>query len=273
MYEYASKASFEELLAYYYTITDDVPEALAVRYRATVRNAPMQAGSILADLRSTSQQRSLLDAGCGAGGFLVGTQGAYQCLVGVDIALRWLVVCRKRLEETGVQATLVCADIEALPFADQSFEHIVGADLLEHVRCVKSALDGLGRVLTDGGRLWLSAGNRYSLGPHPTTRIWALGYLPKGLRARVLRAIRGVDSLRFTHLLSPRQLLNVCLAAGFELLRIGPRSITKVPGQGYPWHDRVLIALYRAIHRVPIMRGVLLRIGPVFELLVEKRKT
>jgi hypothetical protein len=35
--------------------------------------------------------------------------------VGVDVALRWLMVGQKRLQEAGVSATLVCASARHLP--------------------------------------------------------------------------------------------------------------------------------------------------------------
>lgn len=36
LHEFAQTSSFEELLAYYYSITDDVPEEMATRYRKSV---------------------------------------------------------------------------------------------------------------------------------------------------------------------------------------------------------------------------------------------
>lgn len=266
LYEYGLTASFEELLAYYYSITDDVPAELAVRYQAYIRNAPGQAALTVDGLSPDPASDVLLDAGCGAGGVLIAAKGRYKQVIGVDIALRWLVICRKRLEEQGVDATLVCADAEALPFKKGRITQLVAGDLLEHVYDPQKAIAHFSQQLVPGGRLWLSATNRYCIGPQPLTRIWGIGFFPQRLRTAILRKIRGVDSLRYINLVSPGYITRLCLANGFRLLDAGPRQLKFADVAQYPLQDRVLIRLYQGMSRRVLFRKLLLYVGPAFEM-------
>ena len=119
--EFAAKHGFRELVAYYYSITDDVPERLAAVFAGYLVNAPLRAGPAVETLRSAGPGDTLLDLGCGSGGSLVAAADVFQDRTGVDIALRWLVIARKRLEDAGVSASLVCAEAEALPFRKGAF--------------------------------------------------------------------------------------------------------------------------------------------------------
>lgn len=270
LHEFAQSASFDELLAYYYEITDDVPPELAKVYQAYVHNAPDQARRTIAKLNPDSQNDVLLDLGCGAGGFLVAASGQFKQLVGVDIALRWLVICKKRLDELGINATLVCADAEQLPFKGGEYSHVVATDLIEHVYDVKATLAQCCQQLKSDGSFWLSATNRYCIGPHPLTRIWGIGFLPKAARSAILMKLRGVDSLRYTNLVSPGAIKTLCQQAGFHLLDAGPRQLNIENISAYPLQDRLLIKGYQFMLKFKLFRGLLLSVGPAFEISCEK---
>lgn len=264
LFEKGKQSSFEELLEFYYQITDDVPEALAIRYQAYVLNAPAQAKPTIAAL-SPEPNASLLDVGCGSGGLLLAAARHYQYVAGVDIALRWLVITQKRLEEAGVGCTLICADAESLPFKEGSFNHLVAGDLLEHVYDIKLALKEITRQLQIGGKLWLSASNRYFIGPNSLTRIWSIGLLPKTLRTWLLLKIRGVDSLRFINLVSPLYIKSL-LANGYDLLSAEPRNVEFDSSLNYPLQDQILISIYRKLIKFAPLRLLLLLFGPAFEM-------
>jgi 2-polyprenyl-3-methyl-5-hydroxy-6-metoxy-1,4-benzoquinol methylase len=268
--EFAQTTSFEELVAYYYEITDDVPPELAKVYQAYVHNAPNQARGTVARLDPDADNDVLLDLGCGAGGFLVAASGRFKQLVGADIALRWLVICKKRLDELGVNATLVCADAEQLPFKGGEYSHVVAADLIEHVYDDKATIEQCYEQLKPGGRFWLSATNRYCMGPHPLTRIWGIGFLPRAARSAILMKLRGVDSLRYTNLVSPGTIKRLCRQAGFHLLDAGPRQLNIEDISAYPLQDRILIRCYQFMLRFVLFRGFLLSVGPAFEIICEK---
>ena len=268
--EAARGRSFEQLLDHYYQITGDVPAALAQRYKAAVLNGPRHMAALAGDIAASLTGRPgalALDAGCGSGGLLIAAHQAGARMVGVDIALRWLVICRKRLDELGLDIPLICADLADPPFAPASFGAIAAVDLVEHARDVGPMLKSLAGLADPAATLWVTAANGRTLGPHPSTRLWAIGWLPPRLRRAVVQKLRGVDSLRFTHLLGPAALRNLAAAAGLITTVARPRRLA-TPDSRYPFAERVLIAIYRALARWRLTRGLLLAIGPSFELVL-----
>jgi len=270
LFEY-NASCFAELLKYYYEITDDVPEELASRYISYHENAVSQSQIAAEELRISPDSR-VLDAGCGSGGGLIACSQYSKNLVGVDIALRWLVICKKRLEEVGLPATLVCADVESMPFKKECFDRILASDLLENVYSTEGALKALSETLVPRGRVWFCGANRYTLGPHPSTRIWGIGYLPRNVRRMLLKRVRGVDSLRFSNLISPGQIAHTIEKQGDHLLHLGPKKICLSTLQSHTYTEKFLIRIYIALISTRFLSRIILRIGPVFEGTFKKKR-
>jgi len=270
LYEFGQSASVEEVVQFYYSLSDDLPHNMALRYQAATIAASERAQHIVRDLAPKLESDILVDLGCGTGGLLVSAQNCYKAIYGVDIALRWLVVCKKRLEENNATATLVCADAEALPFPSRSFTQAVAADLVEHVYDVDGTLGEISRTLKPGGLLWLCAVNRYCVGPHPLTGVWAIGFLPARPRAWLLKKLKGVDLLRYANMVSPGYLGALLRRRGFTLLATKPKHVVAGVKAGYDVFERGLVALYRLAMRLPFMRGTLVRIGPAFAIICRK---
>jgi SAM-dependent methyltransferase len=97
----------------------------------------------------------LLEVGCGVGAVLgvLGQEYRGLRLTGVDIEQRQLDFARTHLSRAGVEATLVCADARALPFEDESFDHVWMMWFLEHVPGPPDALREARRVLVSGGAI------------------------------------------------------------------------------------------------------------------------
>jgi ubiquinone/menaquinone biosynthesis C-methylase UbiE len=95
----------------------------------------------------------LLEVGCGVGAVLavLGQEFPGVVLVGVDIEPRQLEFARGHLERAGVDATLVEADALALPFEDESFDHVWMMWFLEHVADPTAIVREARRVLVPGG--------------------------------------------------------------------------------------------------------------------------
>jgi 2-polyprenyl-3-methyl-5-hydroxy-6-metoxy-1,4-benzoquinol methylase len=263
LHQAAQTRSFEQLLAYYYEITGDVTPDRARRFASYAARGPARASLVFERFGALASDARLLDIGCGAGGALLAASTRFASVVGLDIALRWLVICRKRLDEAGVNATLVCADAAAPPFAPGQFSHVLGMDVAEHVGDLGAVLAGVRAQLRSGGLFWLSASNRRWIGPHPAVGVWAAAYRPARLRMTGKGANR-YDPLRFTALLSPGEVKRVCEHAGFEVLNVGPRQIGDEDGG-------LLARAYAVLGAQALTRPLLTALGPAFEVLARAK--
>jgi SAM-dependent methyltransferase len=97
----------------------------------------------------------LLEVGCGVGAVLavLGQEFPGVRLTGVDIEPKQLDFARGHLERAGVEATLLQADALALPFADESFDHVWMMWFLEHVADPPAVLREARRVLVPSGAI------------------------------------------------------------------------------------------------------------------------
>jgi SAM-dependent methyltransferase len=96
---------------------------------------------------------SLLDAGCGTGGFLAWAEarGTLSRLAGVDISAEAIELAR----EVVPSAELRVAPLDRLPFGDGEFDLAVSHDVLQHVpeAALDAGLRELRRVVRPGGAL------------------------------------------------------------------------------------------------------------------------
>ena len=272
LHEFGKAHDLKALVAYYYSITDDVPAHLEPRFADYVLNAPRRSMPGLRALAPTGG-RSLLDLGCGSGGALVAAEAMFGERVGVDIALRWLVVARKRLDETGARAILVCADAEALPFAGETFSHVLASDLIENTRSPAATVKSAAAVLERGGRLYLSASNRRWVGPHPATGIWAAGLLPAPVRSSILRRRHGIDILRAVSLVSPGSIRRMGREAGLRQVEMGPLQPELGQLTGRSALFRFFARGYSVLAKAAILRAALLHAGPVFQSIFLKERS
>jgi 2-polyprenyl-3-methyl-5-hydroxy-6-metoxy-1,4-benzoquinol methylase len=268
LHRFARDHSFAETVAEYYRITDDVPPAMAERYARNVLAGENRASEVLSTLVAGQGNLPMLDAGCGAGGLVVAAARAGHRISGLDIALRWLVIAAKRLEEEGLDVELVCADIAHPPFPEATFDAVAAIDLFEHLPDTAPGATALYQLLAPGGRLLATSANRHTLAPHPVAGLWGIGYLPAELRRRYVMARRGIDTLRYLQLLSPRMLKNCAKRAGFEQVRLDPLAVS--PAIGGSALRRLAIGCYRALRTAPFTNRLLLHLGPVFQLTARK---
>nr|HQU70398.1 class I SAM-dependent methyltransferase [Albidovulum sp.] len=212
----------------------------------------------------------LLDAGCGAGGLVLAAARAGLPVTGTDIALRWLVIAAKRLEEEGLHADLVCADIGRPPFPEAGFDRIAATDLFEHVPDLPQTVNALFRLLAPGGTLYATGANRHTLAVYPPAGLWGVGFLPTTLRRRYVTARRGIDTLRFLAMQTPGSIARALRTAGFTAVRTAPMSVPAERAAATGGAKRALIGIYRLLCEVPIARTGLLRLGPVFEISAQR---
>jgi ubiquinone/menaquinone biosynthesis C-methylase UbiE/uncharacterized protein YbaR (Trm112 family) len=178
LFDAASTRSFREMLDYYYSITEEDPGDLAVLWTEHAVAEVEIAGSLLHEA-GLERGESLLDVGCSTGGLLIAAKKGFEAVTGVDVALRWLMIGATRLHEAGVDARLVCANAEALPFPDDSFDTITSVDTVEHLRDIRAALDEIFRVGAAPATFLCATNNRFAPLPDPQVHLWAVGWLPR----------------------------------------------------------------------------------------------
>jgi SAM-dependent methyltransferase len=268
--QFGRSANFSALVDYYYAITDDVPASLVPIFAGYVHDATNRSRLALDRLGQDPRQGALLDLGCGSGGALIAASGSYLSCTGVDVALRWLVIAQKRLTEAGIQARLVCANAEALPFPQATFTHVLADDLIDNVCTPNAVLREAAAAMHTGGRLLLSAGNRRWIGPHPATGVWAAGLIPHRWRKARLERKYGFDLLRAISLQTPVALRRMAAPFGLKASDVRPRYIDLTAMRGRSTALRMLAHFYRAICRIPGLRAVLTDFGPTFEIIFSK---
>lgn len=131
--------------------------------------------------RDASDARMVLDVGCKSGALLEAAARRWPVCVGVDSSLRRLVLARHRLKQAGVKARLVCANVDAMPFADHLFDRVISEWVLELSPRKERALREWNRMLSAQGKLWISTSNRWSVSRDPQLGIPALSWLPMQL--------------------------------------------------------------------------------------------
>lgn len=272
LHAFGQTHDFAALVTYYYSITDDVPDHLAATFTDYVVNAPARSRAATDALVGSEKAASLLDLGCGSGGALVAASEAFQDRTGVDIALRWLVIARKRLEEVGSNVRLVCADAEALPFADRSFSHVLAVDLLENMRSPAAAIGAAAAVLKESGRMYVSSSNCRWIGPHPATGVWAAGLLPPMARSALLKRKHGIDILRAVSFVSPGSVRRMARVVGLRQIDAAPLDFDERQISHRSIVFKAVARTYSKLTRMPFVRSVLLGAGPMFWILFTKEK-
>ncbi len=264
LHAFAKDHSFDETVAEYYRITDDVPPDMALRFAAYVRAGTARGEGVLD--RLGPDRGPLLDAGCGAGGLVVAAAMAGQQVTGLDIALRWLVIAQKRLEEAGVSAHLVCADIAAPPLPPEGYSRIVATDLFEHLPDPARGAQSLRQLARPGARIFVTGANRFTFAPYPLAGLWGVGFLPARLRRAYVTRRRGFDTLRHATLTSPRQLARLLRDAGFVRPRICALDVPA--GRQEPSRRLQIsaISVYKWLRTLPLARELLTLTGPAFEI-------
>lgn len=123
---------------------------------------------------------SVLDVGCGPGRYHPAISHHRATIFGVDMSAGMLREARARAA-AAYPVRLVQADAQALPFADASFDRVLGIHMLYHVPDRLRALQEFRRVLRSKGRVVLATnGIRYlaRLDALHRDAVQAFGYTP-----------------------------------------------------------------------------------------------
>ena len=137
--------------------------------------------------------KRVLDAGCGIGMYVAAFGRAGALAYGVDIEAD-----RAKLAQS-LAARIVAGSVEALPFADQTFDVVFSHEVIEHVGDDAAAIREAARTIRPGGYVVVYAPNRwypfethgiewrgaYHFGNYPL-----VNYLPNVWRDRLVPHVR-----------------------------------------------------------------------------------
>ena len=263
---------FSGFIDFYYSITDVVPADDAARFKRGLLGAGARSQASLqaweAEVPGPKRDLALLDVGCGTAPLLAGLGPSYGTRVGVDIAFRWLVVAKKRLEESGRPAPLLCACAEALPFADARFDRVVADSTLEHLRDQRAAMGEINRVLRPGSALFVTTPNRFSVGPDPHLGVPGLSWFPERTVRWVARRKGAIPPHR--RLLSQAGLRRLFAEAGLVEARVFVPDVPPEQAARFSGVMRAAIGAYRLARRLPVSRSLLHLMGPLLSAVARK---
>jgi SAM-dependent methyltransferase/uncharacterized protein YbaR (Trm112 family) len=271
--EAAERLSFEALLRFYWKITPDVPPPEVERYVGYAVRAEERGTAYLEALDKRMPSRwtgeTCLEIGCGTGGFLRAAATRFRSVMGVDIALRWLVIARKRLQVGGERVELVCASAMRLPFADGAFDAVVGFHLLEHTTVPQAVLAESARTLAPEKCCFFVTPNRFSLGPEPCVRVWGVGFMPRRLASAYVRLVSG-RPYRHIRLLSVLELGSSFRRSGFRTWRIDAARIPDSDLRTVSSLARALLRAYHLLGKLPSLSLAMRMAAPMLEAMGRK---
>jgi ubiquinone/menaquinone biosynthesis C-methylase UbiE len=197
-----------------------------------------------------------LEIGAGTGYFSLNLlqTGVVSRATCTDISPGMLATLRANAERLGLEVQTARADAESLPFADESFDLVLGHAVLHHLPNLRRAFSEFHRVLRPGGRIAF-AGEPSRVGD----RIAALPKRGAGLVAPVWRRVLGAspappaesatagssasdhDLERFVdiHAFDPGDLARYARRAGFESVRVRGEELA---ANWFGWFNRSLEA-------------------------------
>jgi SAM-dependent methyltransferase len=139
------------------------PWELIFKKDGRVFNEPFPAFGDVAAEFTRHGCRSVLDLGCGSGRHSVALAQRGFHVSGLDISLSGLTQTRHWLDETGLNADLVCGDVrQRLPLDSDSFDAVFSTQVIHHARMagVRLAIGEIWRVLKPGGIAFATVAGR-----------------------------------------------------------------------------------------------------------------
>lgn len=192
-----------------------------------------------------------LEIGAGTGYFTLnllraGLIGEATC---TDISPGMLAALRANAQQLGLDVRTEQVDAECLPFADESFDLVLGHAVLHHIPDLPRAFAEFARVLAPGGSVLFAGepsryGDRLARVPKRAAGVFA----PLWRRAIGARAARpqddgesdvALEGFVDVHAFAPRELQHAASEAGFADVRIAGEELL---ANWFGWINRTLEA-------------------------------
>lgn len=264
------------LLEHYWSVSDVTPVPLRAKF---IRSAMLGEKKGQRVIRILSDQtfsqpvepKRVLELGSGTGSFLITAIEHYPDVVGVDIAMRWLHVSRRRFMDIDrTPPTLVVSCAEYLPFPDQYFDLIVCSATLEFTKDPESVLKECARLLTTSGSLYFSTVNRFSITQDPYVYLWGVGLLPRAWQAPYVKFRRNASYENIT-LFSYNEFQKLARKY-FDTIEFALPDIDNDALKEFPLIKRVQVHIFRGLKKIGFISKLLLRITPQWDIKLSKPK-
>jgi ubiquinone/menaquinone biosynthesis C-methylase UbiE len=160
----------------------------------------------------------VLEAGCGVGAQTVtlAQRSPKARFTSIDLSAESLAQAKERTSRAEVtNVEFHQADIFALPYADESFDHIFVCFVLEHLSRPAEALACLRRVLRTSGTITVIEGDHRSAYFHPESNA----------AEAAIRCLIELQRRAGGNALIGRQAYPLLKAAGFDKVRVTPRFV------------------------------------------------
>ena len=273
----SENTDFKGLVKFYWKITPEVSEDRAGRFMRRTFALVDKGIETLKEIEALATRshpmnlNAALEVGCGTGGFLVAATRRFKHVVGVDIAFRWLIIARKRLEEAGLNVPLVCACAEYMPFRKDIFDLVVAENVIEHVCYQEKTLQDCSRVLSKAGVLFLATPNRFSVTAEPHVRVWGVGFLPRILMNRYVQLVKGItyEHIKVLSFFEIKRLLKRCSLKDHQILlpRVSEKEVRE-----FSSFEKIQVAIYNWGRKMPFLRLLLYLMGPSLHVICYANK-
>lgn len=160
----------------------------------------------------------VLEAGCGVGAqtAIMAKNSPQAQFTSIDISSTSLQAASALIAESHLtNVTFQNADIFALPFPSESFDHIFVCFVLEHLKDPASALRALLPVLKRGGTITVIEGDHGSAYYHPESLS----------ASRTIQALIDIQAMLGGNSLIGRQLYPLLKNAEFQNINVSPRMV------------------------------------------------
>jgi ubiquinone/menaquinone biosynthesis C-methylase UbiE len=160
----------------------------------------------------------VLEAGCGVGAQTVtlAQRSPGARFMSIDISPDSIAQAKRRTDAAGLaNVEFRQADIFALPFDAQSFDHVFACFVLEHLSRPVEALAILKGLLKPGGTITVIEGDHGSAYFHPASEA----------AQKAIRCLVQLQQAAGGNALIGRQLYPLLVEAGFQAVQVSPRMV------------------------------------------------
>jgi trans-aconitate methyltransferase len=214
-----------------------------------------QAGTLVDLLHADTSYPSgsaVLEAGCGVGAqtITLAQRSPGARFTSIDLSADSIAEAKRTLDAAGItNVQFQQADILALPFAAESFDHVFVCFVLEHLSRPVDALAILNRLLRPGGTMTVIEGDHGSAYFHPDNSAARMA-----IRCQVeLQRIAGGNAL------IGRQLYPLMVEAGLEAVQVSPRMVyvdSSKPALVNGFTRKTFTAMIEGVRGAAIDRGI-----------------